>query len=398
VTDLFWPGDHLAADAMSDAAFLRAMIAVEQAWLDGLVAAEIAPAAAEFTLPTEVDTERIARRADADGNPVSGLVALLRERTPEPTSRWLHRGLTSQDVVDTAVMLCLRDVLARLTDEVATQVEALAKLTENHRRTPMVARTLTQAALPSTVGAKMAAWLTGLLDAADPLAALRAGLPAQLGGAVGTLAAVVELAGSVDGALDLSERVAGQLGLAAVPPWHTTRAPLTRVGDTLAGLCDAWGHLAADVATGSRTEIGEFAEGHGGGSSTMPHKNNPVRSVLIRRAALTAGPLAGTLHTAAAASVDERADGGWHAEWATIATLARRTVVAAAHTTELVTGLRVDADRAAANLAAAGDLGAEQRTMAKLVGRDPKTTYLGVTDRLVDTALDRAAHYLKDAP
>ncbi|KQY03854.1 3-carboxy-cis,cis-muconate cycloisomerase [Mycobacterium sp. Root135] len=398
MTDLFWPGDHLAGDAMSDAAFLRAMIAVEQAWLDGLVDARIAPAAAAFTVPVEVDAEQIARAADADGNPASALVALLRERTPEPTSRWLHRGLTSQDVVDTALMLCLRDVLDRLTDEVATQVGALVTLTETHRRRPMLARTLTQAALPSTVGAKTAVWLNGLLDAAGPLAALREGLPAQLGGAVGTLAAVVELAGSVDGALELTEGVAGRLGLAAVPPWHTTRAPLTRVGDALAGLCDAWGHVAADVATASRTEIGEFAEGSGGGSSTMPHKNNPVRSVLIRRAALTAGPLAGTLHTAAAVSVDERADGGWHAEWATIATLARRTVVAAVHTTELVTGLRVHPDRAAANLAAAGDLGAEQRTMAKIVDRQPNSTYLGVTDRLVDATLDRAADYLKDAP
>ena len=398
MTDLFWPGDHLAGDAMSDAAFLRAMIAVEQAWLDGLVEAGIAPAAASFTVPVEVDAERVARAADADGNPASALVALLRERTPEPTSRWLHRGLTSQDVVDTALMLCLRDVLTRLTEEAGTQIHALVDLTETHRCTPMLARTLTQAALPSTVGAKTAVWLRGLLDAADPLAALRAGVPAQLGGAVGTLAAVVELAGSVDGALELTERVAGRLGLAAAPPWHTTRAPLTRIGDTLAGLCDAWGHLAADVATGSRTEIGEFAEGSGGGSSTMPHKNNPVRSVLIRRAALTAGPLAGTLHTAAALGVDERADGGWHAEWATIATLARHTVVAAVHTTELLTGLRVNPDRTAANLAAAGDLGAEQRTMAKLVDRQPNSTYLGVTDRFVDATLNRAANYLKDAP
>ncbi|OPX09590.1 lyase family protein [Mycobacterium sp. AT1] len=398
MTDLFWPGDHLAGNAMSGSAFLRAMIAVEQAWLDGLVDARIAPAAAVFTLPVEVGLEQIARAADADGNPASALVALLRERTPEPTSRWLHRGLTSQDVVDTALMLCLRDVLARLTEEVVTQIQALAALAETHRRTPMLARTLTQAALPSTIGAKVAAWLNGLLDAAVPLASLRAGLPAQLGGAVGTLAAVVELAGSVDGACDLTDGVAGRLGLAAAPPWHTTRAPLTRIGDALAGLCDAWGHLAADVATGSRTEIGEFAEGSGGGSSTMPHKNNPVRSVLIRRAALTAGPLAGTLHTAAAVSVDERADGGWHAEWATVATLARRTVVAAVHTTELLTGLRVDADRASANLAAAGDLGAEQRTMAKLTGRQPNSTYEGVADRLVDATLDRAADYLKDAP
>ncbi|MCW2729590.1 MAG: 3-carboxy-cis,cis-muconate cycloisomerase, partial [Mycobacterium sp.] len=226
---------------------------------------------------------------------------------------------------------------------------------------------------------------------------VRAALPAQVGGAVGTLAAVVELAGSVDGAIALTDALAGALGLAPAPPWHTTRAPITRVGDLLVGFCDAWGHLAADVATGSRSEIGEFTEGHGGGSSTMPHKNNPVRSVLIRRAALTAGPLAATLHTASAASVDERADGAWHAEWATIRTLARRTVVAAVHTSDLLSGLRVDTARAAANLAAAGDLRAEQRTMAELVGREPNPEYFGAANLLVDAALDRADRYRKDA-
>ena len=97
------------------------------------------------------------------------------------------------------------------------------------------------------------------------------------------------------------------------------------------------------------------------------------------------------------ASVDERADGAWHAEWATLRTLARRTVIAAAHTTELLTGLRVDADRAAANLMTAGDLGAEQRTMADLTGRPPNSGYLGAAGYLVDTALDRAARYRKDA-
>jgi 3-carboxy-cis,cis-muconate cycloisomerase len=400
VTDLFWPGDHLAGELMSDAAFLRAMLTVEQHWLEGLVDAEIAPAAARTKLTGYLDTddaEAIARRADADGNPVSGLVALLRQRTPEATARWLHRGLTSQDVVDTALVLCLRDVLTRVAQETATQVDALAGLAESHRGTTMLARTLTQPALPSTVGVKVAAWLSGLLDAAEPLADVRAALPAQVGGAVGTLAAVVELAGSVDGAIALTDALAGALGLAPAPPWHTTRAPITRVGDLLVGFCDAWGHLAADVATGSRSEIGEFTEGHGGGSSTMPHKNNPVRSVLIRRAALTAGPLAATLHTASAASVDERADGAWHAEWATIRTLARRTVVAAVHTSDLLSGLRVDTARAAANLAAAGDLRAEQRTMAELVGREPNPEYLGAADLLVDAALDRADRYRKDA-
>jgi 3-carboxy-cis,cis-muconate cycloisomerase len=191
--------------------------------------------------------------------------------------------------------------------------------------------------------------------------------------------------------------MADGLGLSPAPPWHTTRSPITRIGDLLVGFCDAWGHIGADVATGSRAEIGEFAEGHGGGSSTMPHKANPVRSVLIRRTALTAVPLAATLHAASAGSVDERADGAWHAEWATIKTLARRTVIAAVHTSELLTGLRIDTQRAAANLAGAGDLRAEQRAMAELAGRQPDPAYLGAADLLVDAILDRAARYRKDA-
>lgn len=399
MTDLFWPGDHLAGDLLSDHAFLRAMLTVEQTWLEALVVAGVAPVEANASLTEHVtadDAEPLAQRADADGNPVSGLVALLRTRLSEPAASWLHRGLTSQDVVDTALMLCVRDALDRIAVEVDAQIDSLAVLAETHRGTPMLARTLTQAALPSTVGVKVAGWLSGVLDAAEPLAATRDALRVQVGGAAGTLAAIVELTGSVDGAIALSDAMADALGLAPTPPWHTTRAPMTRIGDLLAGLCDAWGHVAADVATGSRSEIGEFAEGSRGGSSTMPHKQNPVRSVLIRRAALTSGPLAATLHIASAASVDERADGGWHAEWATLRTLARRTVVAAAHTAELLSGLRIDADRMAANVANAGDLGAEQRTMAELAGHQPGSTYLGAADLIVTTAVERAKHYRKD--
>ena len=401
MTDLFWPGDHLAGDLMSNGAFLSAMVAVERAWLDGLVDAGIAPreARADLTdLLADGDAETIARAADADGNPVSGLIPMLRERSAEPTARWLHRGLTSQDVVDTALMLCTRDVLIRIGDEFATQVRALSELAEIHRDTPALARTLTQAALPSTLGAKFARWLTGVLDAAEPIAGLMASLPVQIGGAVGTLAAATELTGSVDGAIALSDGLAATLRLAPTPPWQTTRSEVTRIGDALVSCCDAWGHIAADVATGSRPEIGELAEGHGGGSSTMPHKNNPVRSVLIRRAALTAGPLGGILHTAAGATVDERSDGAWHAEWATLRTLARHTVVAAAHTSGLVSGLRVDSARASANLAAAEDLLSEQRAMTELTGRAALPGYTGATDRLIDSTLDRARRFVKDTP
>lgn len=399
MTDLFWPGDELAGDLMSDAAFLAAMVAVEQAWLDGLIDAGIAPQDARTELAellTDGDLEAVARRADIDGNPVSGLVAVMRERATAPTARWLHRGLTSQDVVDTALVLCVRDVLVRIGDEFAAQTVSLVALAERHRTTEALARTLTQAALPSTLGAKFAHWLTGVLDAAEPLTALLPSLPVQVGGAVGSLAAATELAGSVDGAIELSGALAVALRLAPAPPWHTNRSAITRLGDALVSCCDAWGHIAADVATMSRPELGELAEGHGGGSSTMPNKNNPVRSVLIRRTALTAGPLGAILHTASGMSVDERSDGAWHAEWATLRTLARHTVVAAVHTSELVAGLRVDEVRAAANLVAADGLRSEQRTMTELTGRPARPDYTGAADRLIESTLSRARRVVKE--
>jgi 3-carboxy-cis,cis-muconate cycloisomerase len=399
MSDLFWPGDHLAGDLLGDDAFLSAMVAVEQAWLNGLVDARIAPdeARAELAgLIADGDVAAIARRADVDGNPVSPLVALLRERSGAATSTWLHRGLTSQDVLDTALMLCVRDALVRIGQECVTQTNALATLAERHRNTSALARTLTQAALPSTLSAKIARWLTGVLDAAEPLTEVRTSLPAQIGGAVGNLAAATELAGSVDDAIALIDAVVGELRLAPAAPWHTTRSTITRIGDALATCCDAWGHIAADVATGSRPEVGELSEGSGGASSTMPHKSNPVRAVLIRRAALTAPPLAATLHTASGASVDERSDGAWHAEWATLRTLARHTVVAAAHASELVSGLQVDEARAAATLAAAEGLHSEQDTMADLTGRATRSDYLGATDRVIDMTLSRARLFVKE--
>ncbi len=400
MTDLFWPGDHRAGRLMSDPAFLSAMVDVETAWLAALVETGTAPPAARRDLAAVVstaDVDAIAEGAEADGNPAIGLVALLRDRTGDETARWLHRGLTSQDVVDTALMLCLRDALSRIDDELTAQVRALIALTETHQHSPMLTRTLTQAALPGTVGAKTANWLTGVLDAAEAVASL-APLPVQAGGAAGTLAAATELTGSPDAALGLCDAFASGLGLASRPPWHTTRSSLTRIGDAMVGCCDAWAHIANDVTTGSRTEIGEFAEGGPGRSSTMPHKANPVLSILIRRAALTTPALGATLHAASAASVDERSDGGWHAEWDTLRTLTRRTVVAAGQTTDLLDHLTIDTERAARNAAAAEDILAEQRSMAELTGRPTQSGYTGAVDHLVDGVLQRARHHLKDAP
>ncbi|WP_284534598.1 lyase family protein, partial [Nocardioides sp. T2.26MG-1] len=213
-------------------------------------------------------------------------------------------------------------------------------------------------------------------------AVARLGFPRQVGGAAGTRAAMAELGREVD---------------PEVPRWHTTRAPMTRIGDALVGCTDACARIANDVLTMSRPEIGELSEGAGGGSSTMPGKTNPVLSVLVRRAALTTPQLAATLHLAAAQQVDDRADGGWHAEWATLRDLVRRTLVAVSQTADLVGDLRVHPDRMAATLAAAGDaVLAEQRTMAELAGHPPGPSYLGDAGSHVDRTIARARTLLEE--
>lgn len=394
MSDLFWPGAERADGLLDDDALLDAMVAVEQAWLDALTGAGVAPVSGDVSLAALVgsaDVEALSLGAEAGGNPVIGLVALLRERADEPIATWVHRGLTSQDVLDTAIVLCVRDALARVDLDLRAQLEQLADLAERHRDDPMVGRTLTQHAVPLTVGVKLATWLTVLADAWDEVDSARGRLAVQVGGAAGTLAAPVELSGSTAGALDLVRRCAAALDLPATTPWHTSRSLVTRVGDALTTCTDAWGRIGADVATLSRPEIGELAEGAGGGSSTMPHKSNPVLSVLLRRAALTAPALASTLHLAAATNVDERPDGAWHAEWSTLQLLGRRTVVAAGQATDLVRGLRLDTDRMAVHLGAAEGVDAEQRSMTALTGRRPvASAYTGAAGELTDAAIDRA--------
>ena len=415
---LLWPGEERAGDLFSEAAYLAAMVRVEEAWLAAVASSGIAPEEARTPLAGLVsadDVPALAEGAEAGGNPVIGLVKLLRGRLDGEAARWLHKGLTSQDVVDTALVLCLADVLDRVEDELAAQAASLVGLARDHRATVMSGRTLTQHAVPITFGLKAATWLSGLSDAAEALRRTRTSLPAQIGGAAGTLAAVVGLArlrglgDPVAAAHEAAETAATTLGLTPRAPWHTNRAPLTAAADALVTAADTWGRIATDITLLTRPEIGELAEPAGegrGGSSTMPHKSNPVLSVLIRRHALAAPPLASTLHTAAATYVDERPDGAWHVEWETLQTLARRSAVAASQTTELLAGIRVDAARMRATAEAAGaDLLAEQRSLTGFVGGEILAgteaaagldDYLGATDALIDSNLARAHEIWKD--
>jgi 3-carboxy-cis,cis-muconate cycloisomerase len=375
MSDLLWPGDHRAGELFSDASFVAAMVRVEQAWLAarGIVA----------DLRFEGDLAALAVAAEDGGNPVLPLLAALRAHgAPEQ----LHAGLTSQDVLDSALALGLRDAAARIGADLGAAIATLVRTADEHRHTPMAGRTLTQHAIPITFGLKAAGWLQGLLDARDGFPALR--LPIQLGGAAGSLAAPAALAGSPAKAREWVTAAAHQLGLPVREPWHATRTPVAAAGDALVTCTDACGRIANDVLIGARPEIHELLESLAGGrgtSSAMPNKQNPVLAVLIKRAALAGPPLAATLHAAAAAAVDERPDGSWHVEWATLRTLARRTVVAVSQTAELLAGLRPDPGAMAATLAAARPgIDAEQRRYAA------EGAYAGATDEIIDAILKRA--------
>jgi 3-carboxy-cis,cis-muconate cycloisomerase len=406
--DLLWPGDERAGRLFNPATVLAAMVRVEAAWLHALVSSGTVPTEARDDLAglvTARDAEVVAVAAESSGNPVVAMLALLRERlgrrNPE-AARWVHRGLTSQDVLDTALVLCARDAARRVLTDIDEQVAALVTLADRHRDDVMAGRTLTQHAVPITFGFKAAQWLQGVLDARDDLRHVTTRLPAQLGGAAGTHAAAAELLAHTQGAPGpeaLVEQASRHLGLVAVPSWHTARAPFTRYADALVRACDAWGRIANDVLVLARPEVGELAEDTvegRGGSSTMPQKANPVLSVLIRRAALTAPGLAAQLHLAAAAAVDERPDGSWHTEWSTLATLARHTVAAGSQTAELLDGLHVDTGRMAAVVKQQSSaLLAEQRSIGALfeTPHDPDfdpSHYVGTSSALIDRIIARA--------
>jgi 3-carboxy-cis,cis-muconate cycloisomerase len=208
----------------------------------------------------------------------------------------------------------------------------------------------------------------------------------------------VRLTGAGVDVLDLARDTAARLSLTWRPPWHTDRAPVTLVADALVRTTDACGRIAADVLVLSRPEIAEIREPSAagrGGSSTMPQKVNPVLSVMIRRAALSTPGLAAQLHLCAALSVDERADGAWHAEWEPLGRLGRHALTAADQTAELVHGLQVDAERMTSRADDHADtLLAEQRSLAGAIGRErgpdlAPHQYLGATDAIIDAILQR---------
>ncbi|WP_239074221.1 3-carboxy-cis,cis-muconate cycloisomerase, partial [Streptomyces sp. SID10853] len=350
----------------AEAALARAQAALGQ--VPHRAAAEISGAASA----ERFDVRGLALRACRGGNPVIPLVADLTAAVSAEAAPYVHRGATSQDIIDTAAMLAVARSLPGIVGDLHRTAEALGQVAARHRATPMAGRTLTQHAVPTTFGLKAAGWRSLVLDAADRLSALRP--PAQLGGAAGTLAAFEVLAEQPGSGPRLLAAFAGELGLAAPDlPWHTLRTPVADTGGALAFTTGALGKLAADVLVLSRTEIGELAEGGGGGSSAMPHKSNPVRATLIASAARRAPALASVLLGSLTAE-DERPAGAWHAEWQPLRDLLRITGGAALLAAELSGGITVFTDRMAANLRLTQGLVVSERIAAelgRLLGRGP---------------------------
>ncbi|MFE4542848.1 lyase family protein [Arthrobacter sp. NPDC056727] len=411
-----------------DRAVLAAILAVEAGWAAVLEQHDLAPSGSAAVVAHAADASRydladIARRAQGGGNPVIPLLADLRTQVKAldgagvgangvGAQRAVHTSLTSQDVLDTALMLVARNTVAALLADVKGTTAALARLAEQHADTLCVGRSLTQHSLPFTFGLRAAQWFQGLAAAARRLEALE--LPVQFGGAAGTLAAgTVLTSGSGTDPFALSDALAAQLGLAAAPaPWHTNRLAVTSLGDAVAAVVDALGKIAADVLFLSRPEVAEVAEPRAPGrgvSSAMPQKQNPVLSVLVRSAALQAPGLAAQLHLAAATFNDERPDGAWHTEWPALRHLLALALGAAGHLRELAEGLQVLPEGMRRNLDLSGPLLLSEGVSAAVApllsaagaGADGKQQLQAVVDKTLEApAAEQAAVYrrlLRDA-
>ncbi|QDG68599.1 adenylosuccinate lyase family protein [Pseudarthrobacter sp. NIBRBAC000502772] len=398
-----------------DRAVLAAILAVESGWAAVLEKAGLAPVGSAAVVASAAEAGRydaadIALRAQGGGNPVIPLLADLRTHVTALDGarigavKAVHTSLTSQDVLDTALMLLARNTVEAVLADLKCTTAALASLAEQHADTLGVGRSLTQHSLPYTFGLRAAQWFHGLAAAGRQLGTVQ--FPVQFGGAAGTLAAgTVLTSGSATSPFDLADSLARQLGLAAAPaPWHTNRLAVTSLGNALASVLDATGKIATDVLFLSRPEVAELAEPRAAGrgvSSAMPQKQNPVLSVLIRSAALQAPQLVAQLHLAAANFNDERPDAAWHTEWPALRQLLRLALGAAGHLRELAEGLQVFPDAMRRNLDLAGPLLLAEGVGAAVApllddqgGRSGKEQLLAVVDRTLEAPVaDQGATY-----
>ena len=342
-------------DVFSDRALVAAMLAFEAALADAEAAEGIVPkdAAAAIVAATRADIDvdalvAAARSAGSIAIPlVKTLTAAVAARDPAAAA-YVHWGGTSQDVIDTAMVVVTGRALDLVARDLDRLVDALVALARSHRATPVLARTLLQPAQVVSFGFKVVAWVAPLVRARDRIARARdAALKLQLGGAVGTLGALGDKGDAV------ARRVAERLGIRAADPWHVQRDDWVALGCEVAILCGSLAKIGTDVALLAQGEVGEVAEPAGegrGGSSAMPQKRNPVAALAAIAAGVRAPQHAAAL-LASMRQAHERGLGDWQAElaeWPTLFLSASGALVAIA---DAIAGLEVDAARMRANVA-----------------------------------------------
>src|SRR5436309_6034124 len=339
-----------------DAAYLQHMLDFEAALARAEAALGVMPASAIGPIANACKAEAfeisaLAEAATRSGNLAIPLVKALTSavaKADAEAARYVHWGATSQDVIDTAVKLTLRAAIDALLPDLVRAITGFAGLARKHRDTAMVARTWLQHALPMPFALKLAEYAAALHRSRTRLKRLRSeGLALQFGGAAGTLAA---LGGN---GLLVAEKLAQELKLPLPDaPWHTHRDRIAEAASVFAVLTGTCGKIARDVSLMMQTDVAEAFEPSGegrGGTSTMPHKRNPVASATALAAAAMAPNLAATIF-AAQVQDQERSAGPWQAEWPTLPSLLLVTAGALAAIVEIAEGLKIDVARMRANL------------------------------------------------
>ena len=354
-SSIFGPAfvDADAAALLSDEAFFRSLLEVESALANaqaelGIIPVPAAEAIAAAAAALTFDPDALAAGVLRDGVPIVALVAQLRAALGPEAREFVHLGATSQDIVDTATVLVVGRVLDRLDAAIVELAQRLATLCRAHRHSVMAARTHAQQALPTSFGLKLAGWALPLVRHRERLVELRRRFSVlQLGGAAGTLLALGPEA------LELCDRLARRLGLGVSElPWHAQRDTIAELGAWLALLTGSLGKLAQDVILMCQSEVAELSEaphGQRGGSSSMPQKNNPMRSEQILAAARS---VAAQLTALMGALVQEHERGthGWQVEWLCLSPMLSLAAGACKNALELAHDLVVDAERMRVNV------------------------------------------------
>lgn len=356
-------GDKALAVRLSDVRFVQRMVLFERklALVQGQLG--IIPEKAGQEIDRSLDgivvaPETLAEGVVGAGVPVPALVTVLRGEVAFDAGQWLHWGATSQDVIDTAHVLGLAEALDVLEPRLCGLIDALETQSTAHAETLMAGRTRSQIATPITFGLRIAQWAAPLIELEQGLGDMRVkALKVQFGGASGANTAVAPHGAAI------TEALAAALGLQPSPPWHTNRLGLRFAADWLLHLSDALAKMAGDLILLMRSEIGEVRAGQGGGSSTMPQKQNPVTAETICvLATLARGAHAGLM--ASGAHAEERDGTRWPVEWMLLPQMLVMAGAALRHAQGLAETFQVDGARMRAVLDTQTGVMAEQASFA----------------------------------